>query len=261
MSESNMKKLEKRLVGATRKAIEDFKMITNGDHVAVGISGGKDSIALLFALNELRKYNIVNFKLSAITINLGFESTTPSIYKKISDYCDLQGINYYVVDTKIYDIVFKSRNESNPCSLCSNMRRGALNIKCQEIGANKLALGHHKRDLVDTFLLSMFYENRFYTFKPVTFLDRSGITVIRPLLYVEEGMIVNITKDYNLPFEKSPCPLDKASKREEVRIILNQISKTIPSAEDSIFSAIMHPERMNLSADTLPSKEKKQELE
>jgi tRNA 2-thiocytidine biosynthesis protein TtcA len=241
MESLRIKRTIKHLLGGVRKAIEDFSMIQNGEHIAVGVSGGKDSLTLLYALNELKKYGIYDFKLSAITIDLGFPGP-PLPTSALNEFCLDNGIDFYLEKTSIASIVFLAREEKNPCSLCSNMRRGALANKCKEIGATSLALGHHKEDLVDTFLMSLFYENRLNTYQPVTYMDRSEITVIRPFIYVEEADICYIREYLQLPLIESPCPINKKTKREEVKLLLTDISKTLPKARNSIFSAIMNPE-------------------
>lgn len=254
MNDLKSKNLLKKLLGATSKAIVEFKMLAPKDHVAVGISGGKDSLTLLYFLTELKRFKVFDFNLSAIYVNLGFEKNNDDCLSTIESYCKTLQVPYYVVNTSISDIVFEQRKESNPCSLCANMRRGALSRKCNEIGANKLALGHHKQDFVDTFFLSLIGENRLYSLRPVTYLDRTHITVIRPLVYVDECDIINITKQTNLPITKNPCPIDKTTKREEVRTLLDEFSLKIPSLRNSIFSAIMHPERSNLFSVDSPNK-------
>ncbi|MFA7663338.1 MAG: ATP-binding protein [Clostridia bacterium] len=255
MESSKLKRTLKHILGGVRKAIEDFSMLKTGDHIAVGVSGGKDSLTLLNALNELKKYGIYDFNLSAITVDMGFSGTSPDYYSSIEKFCTDNRINFFLETTSIASIVFSSREEKNPCSLCSNMRRGALANKCREIGANILALGHHKEDLVDTFLMSLFYENRLNTYQPVTYMDRSEITVIRPLLYVEEADILFVSNYLQLPLVESACPINKKTKREEIKLLLKEISHTLPNARDSIFSAIMHPDRASIFREDKSDKE------
>lgn len=233
-------KLQK-LLSPMRKAINDFKMIQDGDKIAVGVSGGKDSLALLTLLNAYKRFSEFNFDLCAITIDMGFDDNS---YLPIRQYCDSLGINYVIEKTDIAEIVFDVRKESNPCSLCAKMRRGALNSKINELGYNKLALGHHRNDFVETFMLSLFYEGRLSTMQPTSYMSRSGVTLIRPLVYIDERDIVGIAKE--LPVCKNPCPADKHSQREVMKEILRELSKTQPDISERIANAIMHPERYNL---------------
>ena len=224
-----------------RKAINDFNMVQNGDKIAVGISGGKDSLMLLTLLAAYQKFSEYRFELCGITVDMGFAE---NLYQPVADYCRELGVPYHVVKTDIAEIVFDIRKEKNPCSLCAKMRRGALNNKINELGFNKLALGHHQNDVVETFLLSLFFEGRFSTIQPVSYMSRSNVTLVRPLIYIEERDIVGVARE--LPVVKSPCPADKHTQRENMKDILRELSKRDPAISTKIANAIMHPERYNL---------------
>ncbi|HQC54647.1 MAG TPA: ATP-binding protein [Clostridia bacterium] len=244
-----MEKLHKsktltKITGDMRRAIQTFDMILDGEHVAVAVSGGKDSIALLVGLANLQKYSPIKFSLSAITVDIGFPTSNPSRFDDIEKLCTGYSIPFYLVKTNIYDVVFNIRKEPNPCSLCANMRRGALNAECVKIGATKLALGHHKDDFVDTFIMSLFQENRLFTLQPVSYMDRMKITLIRPLIYVEEATIKTLTDELHLPTVSNPCPLDKTSMRQKIKDTISTLSIDFPNIRTSIFSAITHPERL-----------------
>lgn len=229
------------LLSPMRKAINDFNMITDGDKIAVGVSGGKDSLMLLTLLRAFQRYFDKKFDLCAITIDMGFAENS---YQPIVDYCKQLEVPYYLEKTDIAQIIFDIRKEKNPCSLCAKMRRGALNSKINQLGYNKLALGHHKNDVVDTFLLSLFYEGRLNTFQPVSYMSNSKVTLIRPMIYIEERDIVGLAKQ--LPVCKNPCPSDKHSQRETMKEIKKQLAEIYPDVNERLANAIMHPERYNL---------------
>lgn len=227
-------KLQK-LLSYTRRAIDCYEMIGEGDKIAVGISGGKDSLTLLYALAELRRFYPKKFDLIAITVNLGFENFDTTSVKKL---CENLNVAYHVVDTEIYDVVFHIRQESNPCSLCAKMRKGALNDAISELGCNKVAYAHHKDDFIETFLMSLLYEGRIHTFSPKTYLDRSRLMVIRPLMYVAEGEIKSFTNEMKLPVIKSKCPADGYTKREYAKQTLSRLEEETAGCKNRIFSAI-----------------------
>lgn len=233
-----------RLAGLIRKADTDYKMIENGDKIAVGVSGGKDSLALIAALKNYQRYSDNNFDLCAVTIDMGFNKENTEKYKDIKNYMEDLNVPYYIEYTDIAQIIFDIRKEENPCSLCSKMRRGALNQKIIKLGYNKLALGHHADDLIETLLLSLFYEGRFSTFSPVSYMDKSKITLIRPMIYADEKLIISIAK--NLPVYKNPCPADKHTQREYIKTLLKNIQNEIPFVKQRIHSAIINPQRNNL---------------
>lgn len=225
-----------QLLSYTRKAVDTYHMIQEGDKIAVGISGGKDSLALLYALSGLKRFYPNHFELEAITVDLGFEGFDLS---GIQALCQKLEVPYTVVNTDIGHIIFEDRKEKNPCSLCAKMRKGAFNEKAKALGCNKLAYGHHKDDLVDTMLLSLIFEGRFHTFSPVTYLDRMDITLIRPLMYVDEADIVGFQHKYELPVAKSPCPANGYTKREYAKELANRLNKEHPGAIDRMFAAIL----------------------
>ncbi len=225
----------KRLLSLTRKAVDEYHLIKTGDKIAVGISGGKDSLTLLYALSELRRFYPEKYELCAITVDLGFENfnTDP-----IRELCGNLNVEYNVVKTDIYRIVFNERKEPNPCSLCAKMRKGALNEAILSLGCNKVAYGHHKDDVVETLLLSLIYEGRIHTFSPETYLDRTGITVIRPLLYVEEADIIGFANKMTLPVAEKMCPADGYTKREYAKDLVKQLNRDNPGVCERIFTAI-----------------------
>ena len=221
-------------MGAMRKAIKDYHMIENGDKIAVGVSGGKDSLVLLVLLAELRKYNHNPFHLEAITIDMGLGMD----YSPIQALCDQWNVPYTVVNTEIAPIIFEHRKEKNPCSMCSKMRRGALNQAILDKGFNKLALGHHYDDAVETFVMNLLFEGRIGCFQPVTDLDRTGITQIRPMLYIHEKTVDNFAKRMELPIIENRCPVDKETKRTEVKQLIYNLSQTYPDLKERIFGAM-----------------------
>ena len=229
-----------KLLSYVRKACEDRNMITDGDRIAVGLSGGKDSLALLTALATYRRFSPAKFELTAVTVDLGFGAD----YGALKTYCDTLNVPFHLIKTAIGQIIFEERKEKNPCSLCSKMRRGALNTFITKEGYHKLALGHHADDLVETLFLSLFYEGRLSTFAPVSFMDRSNVTLIRPLVYAYEKDIAAFAKD--LPVVFNPCPVNHETQREYMKNLLKSVCKDIPIAKDRILSAITHPERNNL---------------
>lgn len=226
-----------QLLSCTRKAIDDYSMIQDNDHIAVGISGGKDSLTLLYALSHLRRFYPHPFKLSAITVDLGFGNLNLEEIKKL---CQQLDVPYTILKTDIAPILFDYRKESNPCSLCAKMRKGALNEKIKELGCNKVAYAHHKDDMNETLLMSMIFEGRIHTFSPVTYLDRMDLTVIRPLMYMAEKDVIGFTREQNLPVVKSPCPVDGYTKREYAKDILKQLNEDHPGTKDRIFRAIIN---------------------
>ena len=221
--------------GVVRRCVDDYGMISPGDRIAVGISGGKDSLVLLASLAYLRRYYPAPFELEGITIDTGFPGMDFSGVEKM---CEELGVPYTRVPTDIREIVFDARQEENPCSLCSKMRRGALNTTMKEHGCNKLALGHHFDDAVETYMMSLLFEGRISCFQPVTFLDRSGVTQIRPLIYAGEQKITNLARELNVPIVENPCPEDKGSKRYEIKQLLKTMSAQYPDMKSKIFGAM-----------------------
>lgn len=221
--------------GIIRKAVDDYNMIEENDKIAVGVSGGKDSMLLLVALKHLQSYYPKHFEVEAITIELGFEGMD---FTPVKQLCKKLDIPYTCLKTDIKEIVFDVRRESNPCSLCAKMRRGALNDAIKQRGINKLALGHHFDDAVETFLMSLLLEGRLSCFRPVTFMDRSGVTQIRPMVYAGEGKIANLAEKLELPIVENPCPQDKASKRYEIKQLLKTMAADYPDIKSKVFGAM-----------------------
>ncbi|MBD5137003.1 MAG: tRNA 2-thiocytidine biosynthesis protein TtcA [Lachnospiraceae bacterium] len=225
-----------RLYSFTRRAIDQYGMINDNDKIAIGISGGKDSLTLLYALSGLRRFYPNRFNLEAISVDLGFGIQD---FDKIDNLCNELNISLHIVHTDINQIVFKDRKESNPCSLCAKMRKGALNEQALKLGCNKIAYAHHKDDIIETMLLSLIYEGRFHSFSPVTFLDRTGLTVIRPLMLIDESNVIGFQHKYNLPVAKNPCPVDGHTKREYVKKLLKQLNDENPGVKERMFRAIL----------------------
>ncbi len=238
-----------QLLSYTRKAVDDYQMIETDDSIAVGISGGKDSLTLLYALKHLQRFYPIPFSITAITVDLGFEGfdLTP-----ITALCKELDVPYEIVPTDIAKIVFQEKKDPSPCSLCAKMRKGALNDKIKALGCNKVAYAHHKDDIVETMLLSLIYEGRFHSFSPVTYLDRMDLTLIRPLMYVPEADIIGFQNKFNLPTVKNPCPQDGVTKREYVKQVLRQLNLENPGVKNRMFTAIVNgkmegwPDKSNL---------------
>lgn len=224
-----------KVLSLLRQAIEDYNMISEGDRIAVGLSGGKDSIALLTSMSLLSKFYPKHFDLCAITIDIGFGNMN---YDILQNYCSQISVPLYIEHTQIKDIVFDIRKESNPCSLCAKLRRGALNQKALEIGARKVAYAHHKDDFESTFMMSLFYEGRIQSIEPKTFLDQTTITVIRPFMYLTENQIKSYVKQYDFPVIKNTCPADGTTKRKEMEDLLSRLNKEYPGVKEKIFTAI-----------------------
>lgn len=226
-----------------RKGVEKYKMIKDGDKIAVGISGGKDSVTLLKLLAEFKRFSPYKFDLVAISIDLNFKES-PMDFSPIQKLCDELGVLYVVEKTDIGEIVFDLRKETNPCSLCSKMRKGALYDVAVKNGCNKVAIGHHADDLIDTFILSLFYEGRLSTFAPKSYLDRTGLVLIRPMVMIEEPLITAYSKE--LPIVESKCPANKQTKREYAKKVISQIGTDVKNIREMIFTALTHPDRYNL---------------
>ncbi len=239
-----------RVLSGLRKTIQQYHLIENGDKIAVGVSGGKDSLVLLKALNDFKKFGLYDFKLIAINIDIysGKED-----YSRLQQFCDDIGVELVIERTDIKQIVFDLRQEKNPCSLCAKMRRGALNAVCNRLGCNKLALGHHLQDVVTTFFMSLFYEGRLSTMQPISYMSNTKITLIRPLYLVEESKIVNASKDF--PILKSKCPADKDSKRQEIKALVKRLEQEIPNSKKRIEHAILDPSSYNLLDKSTPKED------
>lgn len=226
-----------RVLSEVRKAVDDYHMIAEGDKIAVGISGGKDSLTLLYALSSLRRFYPHPFDLVAVTVDLGFANLDLTEIKKL---CEKLEVPYTVVKTQIGQIVFEQRQENNPCAFCAKMRKGALNEAMKQLGCNKIAYAHHMDDVVETMMLSLLYEGRFHTFSPVTYLDDTGLTVIRPLIYMKEADVIGFVRKYEVPVVKSPCPADGHTKREYVKQLLKQLNTENPGVKQRMFTAIQN---------------------
>lgn len=223
-----------KLMGLVRRCVEDYHMIEEGDKIAVGVSGGKDSLVLLKLLAGLRNYYNKPFQLEAITIDMGLGMD----YSGIEALCAELDVPYTVIKTEIAPIIFDYRREKNPCSMCAKMRLGALNQAILERGCNKLALGHHYDDAVETFLMSLIYEGRISCFQPVTNLDRTGIIQIRPMLYIHEKTVDHFAQQEGLPVLENRCTVDKHTKREEIKNLIFDLVKTYPDLKERIFGAM-----------------------
>lgn len=221
-----------KLLGMVRRCVEDYEMITPGERVAVGVSGGKDSLALLTLLAGLRRF--YPFELEAVTVDLGMGMDCAPLV----DWCEKLEVPYTRVETQIGSVVFEERHEKNPCSLCAKMRRGALNEAVLGRGIRKVALGHHCDDAVETFLMCLLFEGRLSCFQPVTEMDRSGVTQIRPLLYLRERTLDHFAADWELPVVKNPCPADKFTKRQEIKELVSRLMGEYPQLKDRVFGAM-----------------------
>ncbi len=225
-----------QLLSFTRKAVDEYNMIQENDKIAVGISGGKDSLTMLYALHGLKRFYPRQFHIHAISVDLGHEGFSLS---EIEGLCEEMEVPYTIVKTDIAQILFNERKESNPCSLCAKMRKGSLNEKAKELGCNKVAYAHHKDDMIETAMLSMLFEGRMHTYAPVTYLDRMDLTVIRPLLYVSEADIIGFRNKYRLPVAKNPCPVDGYTKRQYAKDLIRQLNSDHPGAKSRILTAVM----------------------
>ena len=223
-----------KLMGLVRRCVEDYRMIAPGDRIGVGVSGGKDSLALLVLLAELKKYLPEPFYLEAITIDMGLGMD----YSGIEKLCQELDVPFTLIKTEIAPIIFDYRKEKNPCSMCAKMRRGALNQALLDRGLRKLALGHHYDDAVETFLMSLIYEGRISCFQPVTDLDRTGIIQIRPMLYIHEKTVDSFAARMELPVIENRCPVDKITKRAEIKQLIYELSATYPDLKERIFGAM-----------------------
>ncbi len=226
-----------RLLSFTRKAIDEYHMIEENDRIAIGVSGGKDSLTLLAAMAQLRYYYPKKFSIIAVTVDLGFENM--NLYK-IRQYCEKLKVEYHVISTNVAKIVFDVRKEKNPCSLCAKMRKGAFNDYVKKLGCNKVAYAHHKDDLIETMMMSFLFEGRLYTFSPVTHWNRSGLTLIRPLLFLYEGDIKGFAEENELPIAKNPCPADGMTSRQYAKDLINQLNREHPGAKSKMFRAVIN---------------------
>lgn len=235
-----------KLLSKTRRACDEYGMIKSGDKIAVGLSGGKDSATLLSLLAAMRRFYPEKYELCAITVDMGL-GTDEKETDEMKRFCENLSVPYTIEKTQIGELIFHVRKENNPCSLCANMRRGALNNAAVKLCCNKVALGHHADDLAETMFLSLFYEGRFSVFSPVTKLEKTGLTVIRPMIMLREKEIAGYAK--NNPVIRNPCPADKHTRRQYIKDLLRTIGKDVPGAKENVINAILHPERNNLFDD------------
>ena len=230
----------KRLLSFVRRAVDDYNMIEDGDRIAVGVSGGKDSLALLETLAEMRRFYPKKYEVVAVSIDMGFERAGfgPCDFSEVKELARRLHVEYKIVSTDIANIIFNTRKESSPCSLCAKMRRGALHLAAKEAGCNKVALGHHYDDAVETFMLNLFFEGRLGCFSPVSYLTRRDVTVIRPLLYARESDVSYFARKRNLPVVTSPCPEDHATEREKMKELIRSLEKENKGLSHRIFHAM-----------------------
>ena len=229
----------KRLLSFVRRAVDDYNMIDEGDVIGIGVSGGKDSLTLLEVMANLRRFYPKHFELRAITVNMGFENAD---FTPISEFCERLEVPFKVCDTEIAKIIFDVRRESNPCSLCAKMRRGSLHAAAQELGCNKVALGHHFDDAVETFMMNLFFEGRIGCFSPKTYLSNRKITLIRPLIYAEERDVSYFSRKRCLPIAKNPCPEDHNTERENMKKLLYALERDNKGLRHRIFHAMCKSE-------------------
>lgn len=225
----------KRMLSFVRRAVDDYGMIEEGDKIAVGISGGKDSLALLSALAEMRRFYPKHYELYAITVDMGFAG---SDFSEIEEFCRRLNVKYRIVKTDIAKIIFDVRKEPNPCSLCAKMRRGSLHAAATELGCNKVALGHHFDDAIETFMMNLFFEGRLGCFSPVTYLSNRRINLIRPMIYATEKDVKYFARQAHLPVAASLCPEDKATERENMKNLLGDLEHKIGGLKHRIFHAM-----------------------
>ncbi len=225
----------KYITSLVRRAVEDYDMIQDGDRVAVGISGGKDSLALAAALGSLSRYYPKKFT----PVGLSIDMTGETDFSKVSEFCEKYGLEHHIKKTNIREVVFDIRKETNPCALCAKLRRGALNDMAIEYGCKRVALGHHNDDVLETFMLSLLYEGRINCFSPVTYLDRTDLYSIRPMLYVREKDVKGAANRIGFPILESGCPADGNTKREDMKKIIRGLEEdTFPGLKKRLFTAI-----------------------
>lgn len=225
-----------KLYSYTRQAINDFQMIQDGDKIAIGISGGKDSLTLLYALSGLKKFIPQQFELIAVTCDLGFESIN---FDEIKSLCNSLDVEFHIVKTEIAQILSKKIKKGSFCSMCAKLRKGALNNFAKENACNKVAYAHHQDDFIETMMLSLLYEGQFFSFAPIVYFKEANLSVIRPLIYVPEIDIIGFKNKYSLPTVKNPCPHDGITKRAYVKSLIRQIQKENPGAKKKMFNAIL----------------------
>lgn len=231
------------ILGQLRKTIQAHDLIKSGDRIAVGLSGGKDSMALLHVLSRYRQFSPVPFELQAITIDLGFDNFD---LEQAKTFCESLNVSYTITQTQIAQIVFESRKEKNPCALCAKMRRGALVDTMHTLGLNVLTLGHHADDALSTLFMNMIYTGKLNTLEYSSFMSRSEVMLIRPLLDVSETTIKGYIRSSEIPVLKSPCPMDRKTKREEINLLLKDLYKLSPDSRKNMLTAMRNGEQCNL---------------
>lgn len=225
------------LMSRMRAAMEKYNMIEEGDVIAVGVSGGKDSLALLYALSEMRRFYPVKYEVKAITADMSFFGEKTD-FSEITALCESLGVEHIIRETELYHIIFETRKEKNPCSLCARMRRGILHDMTKETGCTKLALGHHMDDAAETFMMNLLSGGRIESFRPVTYLSRKDLTMIRPMILATEKEVLSAARKMNLPTVESPCPMDKTSNRNEMKELLAELEKKYPSLKEKIIGGL-----------------------
>lgn len=245
----------RKMLSYLRRAVDDYHMIEPGDKIAVGISGGKDSAVLFQALIQLKRFYPIPFDLVGITIDLGFDTKLQT--DKIKEVALKNNIPYSVVETQIKEIVFDIRKEENPCSLCAKLRKGALMDAAKELGCNKVALGHHYDDVVETFFMKLFYEGNIGCFSPVTYLSRKDITQIRPLIFAPEWEIKSTAERLGLPVFKNPCPADGETKRQEIKDLISSLKKTYPDLKEKVFGGLCRGKLSGFTDERTPRRKSK----
>ncbi len=228
-----------QIVSIMRRAIDDYGMIAQGEKVVVALSGGKDSMLMLAGLKKLSTFHPARFSVEAVFVDMGFENIDISGMRAA---CDEMGVPLHIKKSDLAKIIFEIRKESNPCSLCARMRRAMLHDTAKELGSRTIALGHHKDDVIDTFLLNLFYESRIGCFQPVTYLSRKEVYVIRPMIYLSEQTIKAKVQSMGLPVLKSPCPMDKKTKREEIKDVIASLERQYPHIREGLFGAVKRSE-------------------
>ena len=231
------------LMSRMRAAMEKYNMIDDGDVIAVGVSGGKDSLALLYALAEMRRFYPKKFQVKAITADMKFFGEKTD-FSEIQALCDKLNVEYIIRETELYHIIFETRKEKNPCSLCSRMRRGILHDMTKETGCTKLALGHHMDDAAETFMMNLLSGGTIESFRPVTYLSRKDLTMIRPMIFATEKEVLSAARKMELPTIESPCPMDKTSRRNDMKELLSELEKKYPSLKEKIIGGL---EKGNIS--------------
>lgn len=231
-----------KLLSKLRRCISDFNLIDDGDKICVGVSGGKDSLTLLKLLKAYKRFSPEKFDLIAVTLDTGGGAD----FQKVSELCKEIDVPYHVIKTDINEIVFNIRKEKNPCSLCSKLRHGALNDNAKKLGCNKVALGHNKNDAIETLLMSMFYEGRVHCFSPKTYLSKTDVTLIRPMLYINELEIKSLAERHELPIVKNPCAVNGYTKREYIKNLTYNLEKDIPGLKDRLLNCLTNEKQLSI---------------